>query len=196
MEGFHRGIQHLKTDVKQKAERGRAALLLNIKDKMGILKTYQIKNITAAVMSFKLGKAKFRCSFDKGVLNVPVPKPATFSTDNPIVQLAIESSPLFGNKITLLSAVETRTADKGRNKNNLTGGEPSSIKSPDKPDKGECRKQTFDEITTIGDMINILRGMGVPAKKLKTETSIMMAADELGLEFPNVDRIRGNGNQE
>lgn len=144
---------------------------------MGTLKTYQIKNISSAVIAFRLGKAKFRCTFDKGVLNVPNPRPATFSTDNPIVQAAIEKSPLYGKKVTLLSSFE-------RNRP-VAAGKAVAMEnaSPEKDTR------VYEDITEFGEAINVLRGLGVPARKLKTEESIIRAAEEMGVWFPNVARM-------
>ena len=155
-----------------------AALLLNKEYIMGTLKVYQIKNIATAMLTFQLGKAKFRCNFDKGVLNVPNPRPATFSTDNTIVQLAIENSPLFGRKITLLSASETKPADRT--------SRPGYVSASGVPQQ----RRVFEDVTELGEVINILRGLGVPARKLKTEEAIAAASEEMGIEFPNVKMIQ------
>ena len=52
------------------------------------------------------------------------------------------------------------------------------------------QKRVFEDVTELGEVINILRGLGVPARKLKTEEAIVAASEEMGIEFPNVKMIR------
>lgn len=108
---------------------------------------------------------------------MPNPRPATFSTDNPIVQAAIEKSPLYGKKVTLLSSFEhNRPVAMGK-----------AVAEENASPERDAR--AYEDITEFGEAINVLRGLGVPARKLKTEESIIRAAEEMGVRFPNVARM-------
>lgn len=70
-------------------------------------KIYGIYGITEAVLYFKIGKCKVKCTFKDGVKDELDRYPAKLITDNPIVQLAIEKSDMFGSKIHLLDSVKS-----------------------------------------------------------------------------------------
>lgn len=145
---------------------------------MKILKIYAIKNVTTAVYVFPLGKARFRCVFDKGVINAKITRPATFSTSSEIVQTAIEKSPLFNNRIFLREALEI-----------MADGKKAALpKNSVKTSYSHKSEQiVIEEAESLGDVINILREKGVPAKKLRNVQMIMSTVEELGYSFPNVN---------
>ena len=67
-------------------------------------KTYAILHLAEKRTTFHLGKTKVHVSFTGGQVTKKGVTPATFTTDDPIVQLAIENSKDFENgAITLLS---------------------------------------------------------------------------------------------
>lgn len=108
----------------------------------------------------KVGSAKMKISFTNGSSNEAGRTPATFSTDNPIIQLAIENSKEFkSGLITKVHVVNTDeevyiesehvalqgdepagTSDGTGNDEELTGGKQGA----DTPDKKE-QEQTADE---------------------------------------------------
>lgn len=70
-------------------------------------KIYGIYGITEAVLYFRIGKCRVKCTFKDGVKDDTDRYPAKLITDNPIVQLAIEKSDMFGSKIHLLDSVKS-----------------------------------------------------------------------------------------
>lgn len=75
-------------------------------------KTYSI-NLNEAVLYFYLGKTKIKVSFSGGCSFGETRTPATYTTNNEIIQRAIEIDSRFGQSISLLRI----TDDKGRNVN-------------------------------------------------------------------------------
>lgn len=67
-------------------------------------KTYAILNLSEKHTIFHLGKTKVHVSFTGGIVTKQGVTPATFTTDNPVVQLAIENSDKFKKgEVTLLT---------------------------------------------------------------------------------------------
>lgn len=58
-------------------------------------KTYAVYHLTEKHTVFRLGKTKVKVSFTGGVVTKQGVKPATFTTDDPVVQMAIEKSDDF-----------------------------------------------------------------------------------------------------
>ena len=81
-------------------------------------KTYAILNLSEKHTIFHLGKTKVHVSFTGGIVTKKGVTPATFTTDNPVVQLAIENSDKFKKgEVTLLTQYPTQGDVKiGRNK--------------------------------------------------------------------------------
>lgn len=67
-------------------------------------KTYAILNLSEKHTIFHLGKTKVHVSFTGGIVTKKGVTPATFTTDNPVIQLAIENSEKFKKgEVTLLT---------------------------------------------------------------------------------------------
>lgn len=95
-------------------------------------KTYAILNLAEKHTYFHLGKTKVRVSFTGGVITKKGVTPATFTTDDPIVQFAIEQSDRFKNgAVTLLSQYPVQGEVKiGRNEPEPQKPEEPIVQSP------------------------------------------------------------------
>lgn len=67
-------------------------------------KTYAIHNLAEKHTTFHLGKTKVHVSFTGGQVTKKGVNPATFTTEDPIVQLAIEKSKAFADGAVILLA--------------------------------------------------------------------------------------------
>lgn len=93
-------------------------------------KTYAIMNLAEKHTVFHLGKTKVRVSFTGGIVTKKGVTPATFTTDDPIVQFAIENSKDFKEgAVTLLSQYPMQGEVKiGRNEpETAAAGQPASV---------------------------------------------------------------------
>ncbi len=107
-------------------------------------KTYAIMNLAEKHTVFHLGKTKVRVSFTGGIVTKKGVTPATFTTDDPIVQFAIENSNDFKEgAVTLLSQYPMPGEVKiGRNE-----PEPPTLEPPTPPAlKTELFRQATQEL--------------------------------------------------
>lgn len=126
-------------------------------------KTYAILNLAEKHTTFHLGKTKVHVSFTGGQVTKKGVTPATFTTDNPIVQLAIEKSNDFTvGAVTLLAQYpmqgevkigknppktkESPAPDPGIAKAELIRNAANSIPEPADDDKPEEKPEPIPEV--------------------------------------------------
>lgn len=129
-----------------------------------VVKIYKIK-ANEAIISLTLGKCKVTAHFKGG--NLMSGKWATLSTNDPIVQLAIEQSPRYGRAILLERVIAPK---------------PESVKA-----EGKAEVKVVEGPTTINDVITYLREVeGVEVSAMKTMAAVKKQIACLNLQFPNV----------
>lgn len=141
-------------------------------------KTYGMKGVSECVFRAPVGKATIVCVFTDGNLQSRVPVPASFSTENPIVQAVIESCELYANKkIFILS----------------TSGEEEPVIESTKVETKKAKKagvkqtKVFADVKTFGDAVTTLMSEGeVAASDLTSLDGVLRKSAELGISFPNL----------
>lgn len=150
-------------------------------------KKYGIKNTSECVIRIPVGKSVIVCSFADGNLQSREPIPASYCTDNPIIQHVIEHSEMFrGGKIFLMAEynngsepeVEVSVAPKA---------EPEKARKAKKAAKADREPRVMADIKTYGEAVTTLMTMdGVVMSDLRDVESCIRVAEELGISFPNL----------
>ena len=115
-------------------------------------KTYAIYNLSEKHTAFYLGKTRVNVSFTGGQVTKNGVNPATFTTDNPIVQLAIERSRAFADGAVKLLAQYQQQGEVKIGKNpprpkaagieNPAENAVGTIPEPTPTDKVECNPES------------------------------------------------------
>lgn len=143
-------------------------------------KTYGMQGVSECVLRVPVGKTTIVCAFTDGNLQSRVPAPATFATENPIVQTIIESCEMFrNNKIILLSiSGEVEVEDAPATETKTTAKKKKTAKSA---------PRTMEEVRTYGDAVTALMTEAeVNLSDLTDVAACIKVADELGISFPNL----------
>lgn len=148
-----------------------------------MIKKYGARNTSEGVFKFKYGKASVTCRFCNGNLQSREPIPATYSTNNPLVQRVIETSEQFLNgKIFIL-------AEYAEVEKTASAAEKSKVEKTVKPADKKAGKKTarvFENVTTLGEAVTILSVEGANSADLMDEKSILKTAENLNITFPNL----------
>lgn len=131
------------------------------------------------------GGGNIRIDFTNGSISTRGIEPATFSTENLAVQVAIENSPRFINgKIKLISKyeigeIEKKDEDKDPAKDLKEGGSGSS--------SGKSEGIPFTDVRNSQQAKDILMGepYNIPLAELGSKTAIQEKMTELNIVFPN-----------
>lgn len=140
-------------------------------------KKYGIRNTSECVIRIPRGKTAVVCNFTDGNLQSREPIPASYTTDNPIIQHIIENSDMFkGGKIFLMTEYD-----------NAGEAEPVKVEAA-KPKKAKSRKAKVNEsVTTFGEAVTaLMMEDGVAVSELGSIESCLRVAEELGISFPNL----------
>lgn len=140
-------------------------------------KVYGMRGVTEAVVYFADGK--IRATFKGGIADKAYNTPAKLITANPVVQAAIESDPRFGLTIFIQKSVGG-IGDKSI----LPEAEKEEVVSDANIASGEPRE--YDNVTTVGQAMNVLKSLGVKASAMRTKDSVLAAAESLNVSFPNL----------
>lgn len=136
-------------------------------------KIYGIYGQTTAIIKvpFNGGAGQLECEFRRGVIGRgPNNRPATFAAPDPAVQEIIESSPFFGNKITLVRVINDGGPAVAKKQTPVT---PPPITE-------------YADVTTKEEAVAFLKAHGAKAKDLKDDEAIMAYASKIGASFPNL----------
>lgn len=139
-------------------------------------KVYGIYGRTTAIVRIPTGsgKANIEVTFDRGVPNAgPNYRPATFTTNDPVVQKIMESNKLFGSLYKIVRVV--------RDDNDAPA--PAKKAAAPKP----VEPEQLEGITTKLEAIEYLKSKGAKAKDLKDDESIKKYAEKIGVAFPNLN---------
>ena len=148
-----------------------------------MIKTYGINDVTEASYVFPAMKGHLRANFTGGVLDERRKRPAMLTTKNPVVMLILEQTELFkSGKMFIVAqsgeSVDEKLAAKKEAKNKAK--KPRQQKTPD-----DGRK-AYEDVTTIGDAVNVLMELGAPAADLQDTTTLLETASQLNVSFPNL----------
>ena len=144
-------------------------------------KVYKINGKTEVhlVLESPSGKTKYKIAFTKGNLDPKMLAPATYSTNDPVIQAVIERDKLF-NKVIFIDKVYGDVAP-------AAPTAPAKGKGKGKAaDKGDALKE-MPEVKTLADAATVLTSEGAPAADFDgTIESALRIAKGLGLSFPNL----------
>jgi hypothetical protein len=143
-------------------------------------KKYGIRNASECVLRLPVGSGMIVCNFTNGNLQSREEIPASYTTDNPIIQHVIENCDRFkGGKIFLMAEYEEAPKAYDAPK-----AEPEK---PKKAKKAEKKPRIVESVTTFGEAVTFLMTEdGVKMGDLKDEESCIRIAEEIGITFPNL----------
>lgn len=150
-------------------------------------KVYKIDGKTEVheVFTSPSGKTKYKVTFSKGNLDPKNRVPARYTTDSPIIQAVIESSPKFGRVIFL-----EKTYNDDAPAAPAPAVKPAAPAKKGKAKAEEAKKpelKVMEEVKTIADAVAVLSGEGVPAADFDgTVEGAIKIAKNYGLSFPNL----------
>lgn len=134
--------------------------------------TYEIRGQIERSCYFRVGKALLRVEFTGGSINSAGMTPASYTTDNPIYQNAIERSELFRKGEIVVGSVYV-----------LEGV------SADTPvtEQPENDTTAFPEVTNVQQARSVLMSepYNIPLSELQNKAAVRSKADELGVSFPS-----------
>lgn len=131
--------------------------------------------MTEAVVYFAGGKIK--ATFKGGIADKAYNTPAKLITENPVVQAAIESDPRFGTSIFLQKSVG------GIGDKSIV---PEETPVEAAPVVADGTPRSYDNVTTVGQAMNILKSLGIKASAMRTKEAVLAAAESINVTFPNL----------
>lgn len=151
-------------------------------------KVYKINGKTEVhlVLESPSGKTKYKIAFTKGNLDPKMLAPATYSTNNPVIQDVIERSNLFG-KVIFIEKVYGEAAPA-----------PAPTSAPavaPAPKKGKAKAgeskapelKVMEEVKTIADAVTVLIAEGASASDIDGSVAgALKVAKGFGISFPNL----------
>ena len=149
-------------------------------------KVYKINGKTEVhlVLESPSGKTKYKIAFTKGNLDPKMLAPATYSTNNPVIQDVIERSNLFGKVIFVEKVYGDATP--------TPVSAPAATSAP-KKGKGKAAEtkgselKVMEDVKTIADAASVLTAEGVLAAEIDgTVEGAIKVAKKYGISFPNL----------
>lgn len=162
-----------------------------------VTKTYGVDGFTMVhwKLSNPTGDVTINATFRNGCLDEKQKRPATLIVTDPVDQLIIENHRLF--KIGRIRLIATsgepevvKPAEVAKKTKEAAGrkGKVSERTVVNTAVKDEATGMTaYPEAKTIGDVTNILLSLGVKMDELRDEDSILKAAGDMKLYFPNYE---------
>lgn len=149
---------------------------------MANIKIYEMPGCISCRLKFTLGKAQpFEAFFDGGMPDKNYP--AVYAARSIGQQLAIENSEFFKNgKIKLRKTKPVPHAK-------VSAPAVSEVAKTDVEQESAAADgaKVYPEVTTLVDAIGVLKSeYGVSATRLKSAASMLRAAEEKGVSFPNL----------
>jgi hypothetical protein len=144
-------------------------------------KKYGIKNTSECVLRLPVGKSVVVCNFTNGNLQSREPIPASFTTNNPIAQYAVENCDIFKNgKIFIMAVYDDEPAP--------AATPAPKTKAPKNNKKAEKETRVMENVKTFGDAMTVLMTeSGVALGELNNVEDCIAKAAELGISFPNLE---------
>ena len=153
-----------------------------------MIKKYGVRNTSECVFKFKVGKANITCRFTNGNLQSREPIPASYITDNPIVQHIIESCEKFkNNHIFIIWEEDDAPKKEAEPVVETPAPAPAPKKTSKKKAAAEADAKVMEEVTTHGEAVDALMAAGeYGMADLATVESCKAKAAEIGISFPNL----------
>lgn len=162
-----------------------------------VTKTYGVDGFTMVrwPLSNPTGDVTIMATFRNGCLDDKQKRPATFTTTDPVAQLVIENHRFFKNGRIRLIATSGQ-ADTVKTSELNTEVKKSSGRKGKTSDRTITSNAVKDEATgmvaypdakNLGDVTNILLSLGVSMNDLRDEDTILKAAGDMKLYFPNYE---------
>lgn len=151
-------------------------------------KVYKINGKTEVhlVLESPSGKTKYKIAFTKGNLDPKMLAPATYSTNNPVIQDVIERSNLFGKVIFVEKVYGDATPTPTPVSAPAATSAPKKGKGKTAETKGSELK-VMEDVKTIADAASVLTAEGVLAAEIDgTVEGAIKVAKKYGISFPNL----------
>ena len=150
-------------------------------------KVYKINGKTEVhlVLESPSGKTKYKIAFTKGNLDPKMLAPATYSTNNPVIQDVIERSNLFGKVIFVEKVYGDATPAP------TLVSAPAATSAP-KKGKGKAAEEktsmnVMEDVKTIADAVTVLIAEGASAADIDGSVNgAKKVAKNYGISFPNL----------
>lgn len=152
-----------------------------------LTKIYSYPGIADGEIQIKVGNALVRVPFTGGHIDRKNARNATYTTSDPVMQLIIENSHMFGRRIFLdrtYGSAEVKPAT-----TTTTKKEESPATEVEEEETDEVSSSVgiteYPEVTTFDGAVAVLKANGVKAVSLRTKAAARRAAASLGIAFPN-----------
>lgn len=145
-----------------------------------MIKKYGVRNTSEGVFKFRYGKANIVCKFTNGNLQSREPIPASYSTNNKLIQHVIETSEQFRNNRIYIIATYEEESDRV-----------AVVEAPAEPAprKGRARKSVkiVEDVTDLGGAVTYLMDNGADSSEITDLASALKVAESMGVSFPNLN---------
>lgn len=151
-------------------------------------KVYKINGKTEVhlVLESPSGKTKYKIAFTKGNLDPKMLAPATYSTNDPVIQDVIERSNLFGKVIFIEKVYGDATPTPTPVSAPVATSAPKKGKDKVADPKGSALK-VMEEVKTIADAASVLVAEGASAAEIDGSVAgAIKVAKKYGISFPNL----------
>ena len=151
-------------------------------------KVYKINGKTEVhlVLESPSGKTKYKIAFTKGNLDPKMLAPATYSTNNPVIQDVIERSNLFGKLIFVEKVYGDATPTSTPTSTPVSAPASKKGKGKTAETKGSELK-VMEDVKTIADAVAVLIAEGASASDIDGSVAgANKLAKSLGISFPNL----------
>lgn len=152
-----------------------------------LTKIYSYPGIADGEIQIKVGNALVRVPFTGGHIDRKNARNATYTTSDPVMQLIIENSHMFGRRIFLDRTYGTAEVKPATT--TTTKKEESPVTEVEEEETDEVSSSVsiteYPEVTTFDGAVAVLKANGVKAVSLRTKAAARRAAASLGIAFPN-----------
>ena len=152
-----------------------------------LTKIYSYPGIADGEIQIKVGNALVRVPFTGGHIDRKNARNATYTTSDPVMQLIIENSHMFGRRIFLDRTYGTAEVKPATTSTTKKEESPVTEVEEEKTDEvsSSVSITEYPEVTTFDGAVAVLKANGVKAVSLRTKAAARRAAASLGIAFPN-----------
>lgn len=152
-----------------------------------LTKIYSYPGIADGEIQIKVGNALVRVPFTGGHIDRKNARNATYTTSDPVMQLIIENSHMFGRRIFLDRTYGTAEVKPATTTTTKKEESPATEVEEEETDEvsSSVSITEYPEVTTFDGAVAVLKANGVKAVSLRTKAAARRAAASLGIAFPN-----------
>lgn len=147
-------------------------------------KRYGVSGYMEYTIKATLQRRVFVIPFRNGITSLNGQLPATYDTDNPIIQFAIEKSTEYRQGI-VTDMTPAAWKDKEKTVAQPKSQTSSAVESTDGASDDAGQVEQHPEVTKFGEAVALLKSLGVSASELTSKDGVFKAAKKLGIAFPN-----------